>query len=55
MNKDKAIELIKEIEHNLYLINSMLRIREGVNFLVTKVDLNMQKCEQALKELEEEK
>lgn len=47
MSKVKAIELIKEIKHSLYLVNSMLQI------LVTRVDLNMQKCEQALKELED--
>lgn len=53
MSKEKSIELIKEIKHSLFLIKSMLCIRDE-DALVEKMDLNIQKCDKALKELEDE-
>ena len=52
MSKEKAIELIKEVKHSLFLVKSMLYIRDE-DTLVEKIDLNIQKCDQALKELED--
>lgn len=51
MNKEKVIELIEEIKHDLFLVRSMLYIRDE-NTLVEKTDLNIQKCTKAIKELE---
>lgn len=53
MSKKKSIGLIKEIKHSLFLVKSMLYIRNE-DTLVEKMDLNIQKCDKALKELEEE-
>ena len=52
MSKEKAIGLIKEIKHSLFLIKSMLYIRDE-DALVEKMDLNIQKCDKVLKELED--
>lgn len=52
MSKEKAIELIREAKHSLFLIKSMLYIRDE-DTLVEKMDLNIQKCYKALKELED--
>lgn len=52
VNKEKDIELIKEVKHSLFLIESMLYIRDE-DTLVEKMDLNIQKCDKALKELED--
>jgi len=51
MSKEKAIELIKEVKHSLFLVKSMLYIRDDT--LVEKIELNIQKCDKALKELED--
>ncbi len=53
MSKEKAIELIKEIKHSLFLIKSMLYIRDE-DTLVEKIDLIIQKCDKTLKELKDE-
>ena len=52
MSKEKAIELIKDVKHSLFLVKSMLYIRDE-DTLVEKIDLNIQKCDKALKELED--
>lgn len=52
MSKEKSIGLIKEIKHSLFLIKSILYVRDE-DALVEKMDLNMQKCDKALKELED--
>ena len=52
MSKEKAIELIKEVKHSLFLVKSMLYIRDE-DTLVEETDLNIQKCDKALKELED--
>ena len=52
MSKEKAIELIKEVKHSLFLIECMLSIRDE-DTLAKKVDLNIQKCDKAFKELED--
>lgn len=52
MSKEKAIELIKEVKHSLFLVKSMLYIRDE-DTLVEKMDLNIQKYDKALKELED--
>lgn len=51
-NCEKAIEQIKEVKHSLFLVKSMLYIRDE-DTLVEKMDLNIQKCDKALKELED--
>ena len=51
MSKQKAIDLINDVKHNLFLVKSMLYIRDE-DTLVEKMDLNIQKCDKALKELE---
>ena len=51
ISKDKAIELIKEVKHNLFLVKSMLYIRDE-DALVEKINLDIQKCDKAIKELE---
>lgn len=52
MSKEKAIELIREVKHSLFLIKSMLYIRDE-DTLVEKMDLNIRKCDKALKDLED--
>lgn len=52
MSKEKAIDLINEVKHNLFLAKSMLYIRDE-DTLVEKMDLNIQKCDKALKEFED--
>ena len=52
MSKEKAIELIKEVKHSLFLVKSMLYIRDE-DTLVVIIDLYIQKCDKALKELED--
>lgn len=52
MSKEKAIELIKEVKHSLFLVKSMLYIRDE-DTLVEEIDLNIQKCDKALKELKD--
>lgn len=52
MSKEKAIALIKEVKHSLFLVKSMLYIRDE-DTLVEKMDLNIQKCDKILKELED--
>lgn len=52
MSKEKAIEQIKEVKHSLFLVKSMLYIRDE-DTLVEKMDLNIQKCDKILKELED--
>lgn len=51
MNKEKAIELIKEVKDSLFLTNGMC---VGKNeHIAAYMVLNMQRCEQAIKELED--
>lgn len=50
MNKEKAIELIKEVKDSLFLTNGMCMGKD--EHLTAYMDLNMQRCEQAIKELE---
>lgn len=52
MSKEKSIELIKEVKHSLFLVKSMLYIRDEYT-LVDEIDLNIQKCDKTLKELED--
>ena len=52
MSKEKSIELIKDVKHSLFLVKSMLYIRDE-DTLVEKIDLNIQKCDNALKESED--
>lgn len=52
MSKEKAIELIREVKHSLFLIKSMLYIRDE-DTLVEKIGLNIRKCDKALKDLED--
>ena len=52
MSKEKAIELINEVKHGLFLLKSMLYIRNE-DTLAEKMDLNIQKCDKTLKELED--
>lgn len=52
MSKEKATELINDVKHSLFLVKSMLYIRDE-DTLVDKMDLNIQKCDKALKELED--
>ena len=52
MSKEKAIELIKDVKHSLFLVKSMLYIRDE-DTLVEEIDLNVQKCDNALKELKD--
>lgn len=48
MSKEKAIELIREVKHSLFLIKSMLYIRDE-DTLVEKMDLNIQNVIRYLK------
>ena len=50
MSKEKAIEQIKEVKHSLFLVKSMLYIRDE-DTLVENMELIIQKCDKALKEL----
>ncbi|MBU9897903.1 hypothetical protein KTQ94_04215 [Prevotella stercorea] len=50
MNKEKAIELIKEVKDSLFLTKGLYMGKD--EHLITYIDLNMQRCEQAIKELE---
>lgn len=50
MNKEKAIELIKEVKDSLFLTKGMC-IGTDEHFMAY-MDLNIQRCEQAIKELE---
>lgn len=51
MNKEKAIELIKEVEDTLFLVKGMYIGKD--EHLMAYMDLNMQRCEQAIKVLED--
>lgn len=51
MNKEKAIELIKEVKDSLFLTKGMYMGKD--EHLITYIDLNMQRCTQAIKELED--
>ena len=50
MNKTKAIELMKEVEDSLFLVKDMCIGKDEC--LMTYIDLNMQRCAQAIKEME---
>lgn len=50
MNKEKAIELIKEIKDSLFLTKGLYMGKD--EHLTAYMVLNMQRCEQAIKELE---
>ena len=51
MNKEKAIELIKEVKDSLFLVKGLCVGKD--EHLITYIDLNMQRCVQAIKELED--
>lgn len=51
MSKEKAIELIKEVKDGLFLTKGMYIGKD--EHLMTYMDLNMQRCAQAIKELED--
>lgn len=51
MNKAKTIELMKEIKDSLFLVKGMYIGKD--EHLITYIDLNMQRCVQAIKELED--
>ena len=50
MNKTKAIELMKEVKDSLFLTKGLYMGKD--EHLMAYMDLNMQRCEQAIKELE---
>lgn len=50
MNKEKAVELIKEVNDSLFLTKGLYMGKD--EHLMAYTDLNMQRCEQAIKELE---
>lgn len=50
MNKEKAIELIKEVKNSLFLTKSLYMGKD--KHLMAYMDLNIQRCAQAIKELE---
>lgn len=50
MSKEKAKELIKEIKDGLFLTKGMYIGKD--EHLMTFMDLNIQRCNDALKELE---
>lgn len=50
MNKEKAIELIKEVKDSLFLTKGLYMGKD--EHLTAYMVLNMQRCEQAIKELE---
>lgn len=51
MNREKAKELIKEIKDGLFLTKGMYIGKD--EHLTTYMDLIMQRCDDALKELED--
>ena len=51
MNKVKAIELMKEVKDSLFLTKGMYIGKD--EHLMAYIDLNMQRCAQAIKELED--
>lgn len=51
MNKEKAIELIKEIKDSLFLTKGMYMGKDEL--LMAYMDLNMQRCDNTLKELKD--
>lgn len=51
MNKEKAIELMKEVEDSLFLTKG-LYMGKDEHLMAYYMDLNMQRCAQAIKELE---
>lgn len=51
MNKEKAIELIKEVKDSLFLTKGLYMGKD--EHLTAYMVLNMQRCEQAIKELED--
>lgn len=51
MNKEKAIELIKEVKDSLFLTKGLYMGKD--EHLMAYMDLNMQRCEQAIKVLED--
>lgn len=51
MSKEKVKELIKEIKDGLFLTKGMYIGKD--EHLMTYMDLNMQRCDDALKELED--
>lgn len=50
MSKEKVISLIKEIKDSLFLVKGMYLDKD--EHLMAYMDLNMQRCEQTLRELE---
>ena len=50
MNKEKAIELIKEVKDGLFLTKGFYIGKD--EHLSAYMDLNMQRCAQAIKDLE---
>ena len=50
MNKAKAIELMKEVDDSLFLVKGMFIGKDEQ--LMAYMDLTMQRCAQAIKELE---
>ena len=51
MSKEKAIELMKEIKDSLFLTKGKYIGKD--EHLMAYIDLNMQRCTQAIKELED--
>lgn len=51
INKAKAIDLMKEVKNNLFLIKGLYMGKDEC--LMVYMDLNMQRCAQAIKELED--
>ena len=51
MNKEKAVELIKEVKDSLFLTKGLYMGKD--EHLMAYMDLNMQRCAQAIKELED--
>lgn len=50
MNKEKAIELIKEVKDRLFLTKGLYMGKD--EHLMAYMDLSMKRCAQAIKELE---
>lgn len=50
MSKEKTIELIKQVKDSLFTTKGMYLGKDEL--LVTYMDLNIERCQQALKELE---
>ena len=50
INKAKAIDLMKEVKDSLFLTKGLYMGKD--EHLMAYMDLNMQRCEQAIKELE---